>query len=46
MGAGPQQQRGPSAQILHDVALDGFVRALDDFEATLATVAPDRWDTP
>jgi uncharacterized protein (TIGR03086 family) len=28
------------------VALDGFVRALDDFEAALAAVTPDRWDAP
>jgi uncharacterized protein (TIGR03086 family) len=28
------------------VVLDGFVRALDGFEAVLAGVAPDRWDAP
>jgi uncharacterized protein (TIGR03083 family) len=28
------------------VALDGFVRALDGFEAVLAGVAPDRWEAP
>jgi len=28
------------------VALDGFVRALDGFEAVLAGVAPDRWSAP
>jgi uncharacterized protein (TIGR03086 family) len=33
-------------QILADVVLDGFVRALDGFEAVLAGVAPDRWDAP
>lgn len=26
------------------MVLDGFVRALDGFEAVLAGVAPDRWD--
>jgi uncharacterized protein (TIGR03086 family) len=29
-----------------DVVPDGFVRALDGFEAVLAGVAPDRWDEP
>jgi uncharacterized protein (TIGR03086 family) len=38
--------RGPPREILHDVVLDGFVRALDGFEAVLAGVAPDRWDAP
>jgi uncharacterized protein (TIGR03086 family) len=28
------------------MVLDGFVRALDGFEAVLAGVAPDRWDAP
>jgi len=28
------------------VVLDGFVRALDGFEAVLAVVAPDRWEAP
>jgi uncharacterized protein (TIGR03086 family) len=28
------------------VVLDGFVRALDGFEAVLAGVAPGRWDAP
>jgi uncharacterized protein (TIGR03086 family) len=28
------------------VVLDGFVRALDGFEAVLAGVAPDRWEAP
>jgi len=28
------------------VVLDGFVRALDGFEAVLAGVAPDRWSAP
>jgi uncharacterized protein (TIGR03086 family) len=28
------------------MGLDGFVRALDGFEAVLARVAPDRWDAP
>jgi uncharacterized protein (TIGR03086 family) len=31
-------------EILHDVVLGGFVRALDGFEAVLAGVAPGRWD--
>jgi uncharacterized protein (TIGR03086 family) len=38
--------RGPPVEILDDVVLDGFVRALDGFEAVLAGVAPDRWDAP
>lgn len=29
-----------------DVVPDGFVRALDGFEAALAGVAPGRWDAP
>ena len=29
-----------------DVVPDGFVRALDGFEAVLAGVAPGRWDAP
>jgi uncharacterized protein (TIGR03086 family) len=33
-------------EILHDVVLGGFVRALDGFEAVLAGVAPGRWDAP
>lgn len=32
--------------ILADVVLDGFVRALDSFEAVLAGVAPSRWSAP
>jgi uncharacterized protein (TIGR03086 family) len=28
------------------MVLDGFVRAMDGFEAVLAGVAPDRWDAP
>jgi uncharacterized protein (TIGR03086 family) len=28
------------------MVLDGFVRALDGFEAVLAGVAPDHWDAP
>jgi uncharacterized protein (TIGR03083 family) len=32
--------------ILADVVLDGFVRALDGFEAVLAGVAPGRWSAP
>src|SRR5215471_6100806 len=36
---------GPG-QILADVVLDSFVRALDGFEAALAGVAPGRWDAP
>jgi len=28
------------------VVLDGFVRALDGFEAIIAGVPPDRWDAP
>jgi uncharacterized protein (TIGR03086 family) len=28
------------------MVLDGFVHALDGFEAVLAGVAPDRWDAP
>jgi uncharacterized protein (TIGR03086 family) len=28
------------------VELDGFVRALNGFEAVIAGVAPDRWDAP
>jgi uncharacterized protein (TIGR03086 family) len=32
--------------ILGDMLLDGFVRALDEFEAVLAGVAPDRWNEP
>jgi uncharacterized protein (TIGR03086 family) len=39
-------RRGPPVEILDDVVLDGFVRALDGFEAVLAGVAPDRWDAP
>lgn len=39
-------RRGPPGEILHDVVLDGFVRALDGFEAVLAGVAPGRWDAP
>jgi hypothetical protein len=38
--------RGSPVEILDDVILDGFVRALDGFEAVLAGVAPDRWDAP
>jgi uncharacterized protein (TIGR03086 family) len=38
--------RGSPVEILDDVVLDGFVRALDGFEAVLAGVAPDRWDAP
>jgi uncharacterized protein (TIGR03083 family) len=34
------------AGILADVVLDGFVRALDRFEAVLAGVAPSRWTAP
>jgi uncharacterized protein (TIGR03083 family) len=30
----------------HAVALDGFVRALDSFEAVVAGVPPGRWDAP
>jgi uncharacterized protein (TIGR03086 family) len=33
-------------EILHNVVLDGFVRALDGFETVLAGVAPGRWDAP
>jgi uncharacterized protein (TIGR03086 family) len=33
-------------QILTDMTPDGFVRALDGFEAVLAGVAADRWDAP
>src|SRR5580693_10327608 len=32
--------------MLADMVLDGFVRALDGFEAVLAGVAPGRWDAP
>jgi hypothetical protein len=32
--------------ILADVVLDGFVRALDGFEAVLAGVAPGYWSAP
>lgn len=32
--------------ILADVVLDGFVRALDGFEAVLAGVAPGSWSAP
>ena len=32
--------------ILADVVLDGFVRALDGFEAVFAGVPPDRWSAP
>jgi uncharacterized protein (TIGR03086 family) len=38
--------RGISGAILADVVLDGFVRALDGFEAVLAGVGPGRWDAP
>ena len=38
--------RGLPGAILADVVLDGFVRALDGFEALLAGVAPSRWDAP
>lgn len=38
--------RGPPGEILNDVILAGFVRALDGFEAVLAGVAPGRWDAP
>ncbi len=34
------------ASTLADVVLDGFVRALDGFEAVLAGVAPGRWSAP
>jgi uncharacterized protein (TIGR03086 family) len=37
---------GGPGPILADVALDGFVRSLDGFEAVLAGVAPGRWDSP
>jgi uncharacterized protein (TIGR03086 family) len=37
---------GPPGEILGDVVPDGFVRALDGFEAVLAEVAPGRWDAP
>lgn len=33
-------------RILADVVPDGFVRALEGFEAMLAGVAPDRWSAP
>ena len=33
-------------EILDDVVLAGFIRALDGFEAALAGVAPGRWDAP
>jgi uncharacterized protein (TIGR03083 family) len=33
-------------RILADVVLDGFVRALEGFEAVLAGVAPGRWSAP
>jgi uncharacterized protein (TIGR03086 family) len=33
-------------RMLADVVLDGFVRALDGFEAVLAGVAPGRWSAP
>lgn len=33
-------------RILGDMVLDGFVRALDGFEAVLAGVAPGRWNAP
>jgi Mycothiol maleylpyruvate isomerase N-terminal domain len=32
--------------ILADVVLDGFVRALDGFEAVLAGVSPGYWSAP
>src|SRR5215472_9301827 len=37
---------GLPGRILADVVLDGFVRALDGFEAVLAGVAPGRWEAP
>jgi hypothetical protein len=33
-------------RILGGMALDGFVRALDGFEAVLAGVAPGHWSAP
>ena len=38
--------RGLLGEILDDVVLAGFIRALDGFEAVLAGVAPGRWDAP
>jgi uncharacterized protein (TIGR03086 family) len=35
-----------SGSTLADVALDAFPRALDEFEAVLAGVAPDLWSAP
>jgi Mycothiol maleylpyruvate isomerase N-terminal domain len=43
---GERARSAPPRQILADMVLDGFVRALDGFEAVLAGVAPDRWDSP
>lgn len=42
-GDPPKLGRGT---ILADVTLDGFVRALDGFEAVLAGVVPGQWDAP
>ena len=37
---------GLLGEILSDVVLNGFVRALDGFEAALAGVEPGRWGAP
>jgi uncharacterized protein (TIGR03086 family) len=46
VGVGVVAWCGLPGEILHDVVLGGFVRALDGFEAVLAGVAPGRWDAP
>jgi uncharacterized protein (TIGR03086 family) len=45
-GAYPGASRCRPGPILADVALDGFVRALDGFEVVLAGVTPGRWEAP
>jgi uncharacterized protein (TIGR03086 family) len=42
--AGDDALRGLPGEILVDMVSDGFVRALDGFEAVLAGVVPSRWD--